>query len=117
MSDSSDQAQRVLQLQAIVNRLQARLGSGLADAAASLLAVAQDTPARLEQEWQLFWQEVELEAERLARGDSAVAHTGADSAPEADAGAGTGSTDPQQQIDALRARVAGLSQRLDGVAP
>ena len=92
-----------VQWQAIVNRLQARLGSGVADAAASLMAAAQEAPGRVNQEWQLFWQEVELEADRLSRADAAPAPA---PAPEP--------TDPQQQIDALRAKVAAISQRLDG---
>lgn len=91
-----------LQLQALLNRLQARLGGGLADAAASLLAAAEQAPARVSQEWQLFWQEVELESERLARGEAA-----AEANPEAAA------TALQQQIDSLRARVAAMALKLD----
>ena len=91
-----------LQLQALLNRLQARFGSGLADAAATLLAAAEQAPSRVSQEWQLFWQEVELESERLARGEAA-----------ADAGSNAAAADLQQQIDNLRARVASLSQLLD----
>jgi uncharacterized protein YceH (UPF0502 family) len=91
-----------LQLQALLNRLQARFGSGLADAAATLLTAAEQAPGRVSQEWQLFWQEVELESERLARGEGA-----ADAAPEA------GAAELQQQIDSLRARVAAIAQKLD----
>ena len=53
-------------LQAAVNRLAARLGSGLADTAAGLAVIAQEAPARLQQELSLFWDEVAQEAERLA---------------------------------------------------
>lgn len=93
-----------LQLQAVINRLQARLGSGLAETAASLLSAAERAPSRAAQEWQLFWQEVELESDRLARGES-----------PASAGAPIDATAAalQQQIDRLRARVANLSQVLD----
>jgi uncharacterized protein YceH (UPF0502 family) len=91
-----------LQLQALLNRLQARLGGGLADAAASLLAAAEQAPARVHQEWQLFWQEVELESERLARGEAA-----------ADASAEAPAAELQQQIDRLRARVAAIAHKLD----
>lgn len=115
MSSASPQSSLPLQVQALLNRLQARLGSGLADAAASLLAAAEQTPGRLGREWELFWQEVELETERLA-------HDGAQADPDASANA-TGnadfayppssSTDPQVLIDSLRAQVAALSQRLD----
>ena len=45
-------------IQAALNRLVVRLGSGLADAAAELSLLAQDTPGRLRREWQLFVEEV-----------------------------------------------------------
>ena len=99
-------------LQAAVQRLSARLGSGLADAAAQLSLLAQDTPDKLRQEFQLFWQEVELEADRLERGDDAVVA----SPPEPAAGYQGdpfSQQDPQTQIDALRAQVASLVRRLD----
>ena len=97
-------------LQAAVNRLAARMGSAVADTAAGLAVLAQDAPARLQQELALFWQEVEQEAERLERGD-----------PAADAAAGaepaSRCADPQEQIDRLRAQVAGLARRLETPIP
>ncbi|WP_315859039.1 hypothetical protein [Cyanobium sp. A1C-AMD] len=84
-----------------MQRLGARLGSGLVDAAANLALLAQDAPERLRQEFQLFWDEVEAEAARIERDDEPeVAIT----APSADI---------QDQIDALRARVAAMARRLD----
>lgn len=124
-------------LQAAVNRLSARLASGLADTAASVTLIAQDAPERLRQELQLFWQEVEQEAARLEREgpgtgpgaggsstgwNAAAGPPGAASAPGAggrgQGGPGAASSsgrpsDPQDMIDALRAQVAGLAQRLD----
>lgn len=111
-------------LQAAVNRLSARLASGLADTAASVSLLAQDAPDRLRQELQLFWQEVEQEAARLeregpgsqtSRGASTGWATGAEAAgPGAPSGVPSGSAaDPQEMIDALRAQVASLAQRLD----
>jgi hypothetical protein len=104
-------------LQAAVNRLAARLGSGLAESAASLAVLAQDAPARLQQELSLFWEEVELEAERLERGEGAPASA---AAQQRTASQQRGSSwgepagrDPQEQIDALRARVAELGRRLE----
>jgi uncharacterized protein YceH (UPF0502 family) len=90
-------------VKAAVNRLAARLGSGLADAAAGLAVLAQDAPARLQQELSLFWEEVTMEAERLEhdRPGPMPSH-GRRSAD-----------DPQERIDALRAKVAELSRRLD----
>lgn len=97
-------------VQAAVHRLSARMGSALVDTAASLAVLAQDGPARLQQEITLFWQEVELEAERLERGDVSSAAP----APAAGAAAAQAAPpDPQAQIDQLRARVAGLSRRLE----
>lgn len=90
-------------LQATINRLSARLGSQLADRVAELAVLAQDAPQRLQQEFSLFWEEVEQEARRLDQGDSA---------PAAERTA-TPSSDPQDQIDALRAQVATLARKLD----
>lgn len=98
-------------VQAALNRLSARLGSGLADAAASLAVLAQDAPERLRQEWQLFVEEVELEAQRLNHPDGAIPEPGA-GAEAAGSGAGP-SIDPQEQVDQLRARVARLARLLE----
>jgi len=89
-------------VQAALNRLAARCGSGLVDAAAGLAVAVQDAPVRLQQEFQLFWEEVEQEAERLERGEAAE--------PGA---AAAGRADPQQQIDALRAQLARIARQLD----
>ena len=92
-------------VQAALNRLTARLGSGLADAAAGLAVLAQDAPERFRQEWDLFREEVELEAERLERGEAAPSPGAPASAPM--------TVDPQQQIDQLRAQVARVARRLE----
>lgn len=91
-------------VQAALQRLAARLGSGLVDAAANLALLAQDAPERLRSELQLFWEEVEVEAARIERGDAEEPET---------TPAAAGPVDPQDQIDALRARVAGMARRLD----
>ncbi len=109
-------------IQAAVNRLAARLGSGLADVAAGLVVIAQDAPERLLQEWQLFVEEVEQEAVRLEQpgGGSTAAASWAGADQKAPSGAqGTdrhgpvAGVSPQDQIDQLRARVAQLSRRLE----
>lgn len=99
-------------LQAAVNRLAARMGSAVADTAAGLAVLAQDAPARLQQELTLFWQEVELEAERLERGEARPAAAAATASAPADPPA-----DPQEQIDRLRAQVAALARRLESPIP
>ncbi len=91
-------------LQATINRLSARLGSQLADRAAEIALFAQDAPQRLQREWTLFWEEVELEAERIDHGGPANAPTGEEARTQ---------TDPQDQIDALRAKVASLARKLE----
>ena len=96
-------------LQAAMQRLAVRMGSAVADTAASLAVLAQDAPARLQQELSLFWQEVELEAERLERGDAAASDSG-DGVAQSSASA---AADPQEQIDRLRAQVAAMARRLE----
>ncbi len=91
-------------LQATINRLGARLGSQLADRAADFAVLAQDAPQRLQREWILFWEEVEKEADRLDHGDTSGPRY-RDEAPVA--------SDPQEQIDALRAKVANLARKLE----
>ncbi|MBM5802186.1 MAG: hypothetical protein FJ077_15480 [Cyanobacteria bacterium K_DeepCast_35m_m2_023] len=111
----SDAPQLSVQLQAVFNRVQARLGSGLADAAASVMAAAEGAPARLAQEWDLFWEEVQLEAQRLDGGDGGGEAWTSTSVADAavSAAAPPLSRDPQVLIDGLRARVSALSQQLD----
>jgi hypothetical protein len=103
-------------LQAAFNRLQARLGSGLADSVAGLAVLAQEAPERLRSEWTLFWREVEQEAERLeneadpsAQASAAPGRSGTGPSPFSGA---THKTD-QARIDELRATVAALSRRLE----
>lgn len=94
-------------LQAALNRLGARVGSGLLDTAAGLAVLAQDAPRLVRNEFDRFRQEVEQEAERLERGEPpAPGSSPASSAPRS-------WPDPQDQIDALRARVAELARRLE----
>jgi len=103
-------------VQAAINRLSARLGSGLADAAANLAVLAQDAPERLREEWELFVEEVELEARRLEdpSADHGAMHEQAAGWGAAASPAAAGAVmDPQEQVDALRATVARLARRLE----
>ena len=93
-------------IRATVTRISARLGHGFADAAAELAVLAQDTPQRLRQEWDLFQDEVRAEAERIERGDQATVNTDVASSSEP-------SDNPQAVIDRLRAKVADLSQAIE----
>ena len=58
-------------VQAALNRLAARLGSSVMDAAAQFSVMAQDAPQKLQQELELFWQEVQQEAERIEQPQAA----------------------------------------------
>ena len=91
-------------LRAAMNRLIARVGEGVADAAAGVAVAVQDAPERLRQEWDLFQEEVKAEAERLQHEDQP--RTAADRS-------GTEPESLQQRIDRLRAQVADLSTRLE----
>ena len=125
-----------LLVQAVLNRLTSRVGSGLADAAATLAVLAREAPEKLQSDWDLFWEEVQLEAERLdagevgagsaAAGAASGAASGAAAGPDAVSADGDGATgdawagsaappqSPQEQIDELRALVAGIARRLEG---
>ena len=92
-------------IRATVNRLSARLGHGLADAAAELAVLAQDAPERLRQEWDLFQEEVQAEAERIEYGETITAD-GTAAAPSKDLSS-------QERIDQLRATVAEISRALE----
>jgi len=96
---------------ATVNRISARLGHGLADAAAELAVLAQDAPERLRQEWEVFQEEVRAEAERLDQpgGDPVASPSDELRSP----GLVNSDTSPQQVIDRLRAKVSEISQQLE----
>ena len=91
---------------AAMNRLIARVGEGVADAAAGVAVAVQDAPDRIRQEWDLFQEEVKAEAERLQQTSASGSASTQASDPE--------SHEPlQQRIDRLRAQVAELSMRLE----
>ena len=107
-------------IRAAVSRIGARLGHGLADAAAEIAVLAQDAPDRLRQEWDLFQQEVRAEAERLENGESSPSTE--DATAVRDATAVTDTTGvvtqptartPQEMVDHLRASVAELNRMLE----
>ena len=89
-----------------MNRLIARVGESVADAAAGVAVAVQDAPERIRQEWDLFQEEVKAEAERLQHEDQPRTASTADRP-------GTEPESLQQRIDRLRAQVADLSTRLE----
>jgi len=93
-------------LRAAMNRLIARVGEGVADAAAGVAVAVQDAPERIRQEWDLFQEEVKAEAERLQHDEQPRSASAADRS-------GTEHESLQQRIDRLRAQVADLSTRLE----
>ena len=113
-------------IRAAVSRIGARLGHGLADAAAEIAVLAQDAPDRLRQEWELFQEEVRAEAERLENGESSPSTADPTAVGDAtavrDATAVTDTTGvvtqptartPQEMVDHLRASVAELNRMLE----
>ena len=90
-----------------MNRLAARLGHGLADAAAGLAVLAKDAPERFSKEWDLFQQEVIAEADRLEQESGEVSETKATSSPVSN------QDQAQDQIDRLRAKVADLNRQVE----
>ena len=93
-------------LRAAMNRLIARVGEGVADAAAGVAVAVQDAPERIRQEWDLFQEEVKAEAERLQHEQQPRSASAAERS-------GTEHESLQQRIDRLRAQVADLSTRLE----
>ena len=91
---------------AAMNRLMARVGEGVADAAAGMAVAVQDAPERIRQEWDLFQEEVKAEAERLQQENQPHAASSSDRP-------GSEHEPLQQRIDRLRAQVADLSTRLE----
>ena len=85
-------------VQAALNRLAARLGSSAMDAAAQFSVMAQDAPQKLE----LFWQEVQQEAERIEQPPTVSSEVTV-----------AGPENLQEQLDGLRAQVAEFSRRLE----
>ncbi len=95
-------------LRAALHRVIARMGHGVADAAAGLAVLLQDAPERARQEWDLFQEEVKAEAERLEREGEARS---VDADPSSDVSDGKESL--QTKIDQLRTKVADLGDRME----
>jgi len=93
-------------IRAAMNRLLARVGEGMADAAAGMAVAVQGAPERIRQEWDLFQEEVKAEAERLEQENQPHSASSVNSA-------GSEHEPLQQRIDRLRADVADLSARLE----
>ena len=100
-------------IRATINRLGARIGHGLADAAAEIAVLAQDAPDRLRQEWDLFQEEVRAEADRLERGPEATQATDFDPTTAPVGTATEPKATPQELVDRLRASVAEINTMLE----
>ena len=100
-------------IRATINRLGARIGHGLADAAAEIAVLAQDAPDRLRQEWDLFQEEVRAEADRLERGPEATQATDLDSTTAPVGTATEAEPTSQELVDRLRASVAEINTMLE----
>ena len=100
-------------IRATVNRISARLGHGLADAAAEIAVLAQDAPERFRQEWELFQEEVQAEAERLEHGDAPAPPSPGAGIETADITTDSQPSSPQDLVDRLRASVAEINSVLE----
>ncbi len=93
-------------LKATLNRLTARLRKGLIDLANDFATVADKAPDKLRKEWDLFQEEVYEEVERL-KTEAANNEEAASTNKKSD------SSNPQDKIDRLRAKVAELSRKIE----
>ena len=100
-------------IRATVNRISARLGHGLADAAAEIAVIAQEAPERLRQEWELFQDEVRAEAERLENGEAATPPASDSGVESAVISSESNPSSPQDLVDRLRASVAEINRALE----
>ena len=91
-----------------MHRVLARMGHGVADAAAGFAVLLQDAPDRVRQEWDLFQEEVKAEAERLDR-ENGGRGVDAESSPASS----VSEESLQTKIDQLRSRVAELGIRME----
>ena len=91
-----------------MHRVLARMGHGVADAAAGFAVLVQDAPDRVRQEWDLFQEEVKAEAERLDR-ENGGRGMDAQSSPASS----VDEESLQTKIDQLRSRVAELGIRME----
>ena len=95
-------------LRAAMHRVLARMGHGVADAAAGFAVLVQDAPDRVRHEWDLFQEEVKAEAERLDR-ENGGRGVDAQSSPSSS----VDEESLQTKIDQLRSRVAELGIRME----
>ena len=91
-----------------MHRVLARMGHGVADAAAGFAVLVQDAPDRVRQDWDLFQEEVKAEAERLDR-ENGGRGVDAQSSPASS----VDEESLQTKIDQLRSRVAELGIRME----
>ena len=91
-----------------MHRVLARMGHGVADAAAGFAVLVQDAPDRVRQEWDLFQEEVKAEAERL---DREIGGRGVDA--QSSPASSVDEESLQTKIDQLRSRVAELGIRME----
>ena len=94
-------------LKATLNRLIVRLNKSLADTTKKISLLVNDAPQRIQTEWDLFKEEVKLEAERIDS-ISQQEDTSKSKAPD------NQSEEPiQEKIDGLRKRLSLLNRKLD----
>ncbi|WP_320677572.1 hypothetical protein [Prochlorococcus sp. MIT 1300] len=94
-------------LKATLNRLIVRLNKSLADTTKKISLLVDDAPQRIQTEWDLFKEEVKLEAERI---DSISQQEGTSKSTAPD---NQNKEAIQEKIDGLRERLSLLNRKLD----
>ena len=95
-------------LQATLNRLRVRIAKRLVNTAAELAVIANEAPERLQQEWEIFQEEVLAEANQLEN------ETKAENAPNSKNETQSCEIEqPQKKIAELRSKVAELSNKIE----
>tara|TARA_Y100001968_G_scaffold333087_1_gene394042 strand:+ start:2849 stop:3163 length:315 start_codon:yes stop_codon:yes gene_type:complete len=94
-------------LKAAINRITARLGEKITDAATEMTSLALEAPELLKKEWEILKEEIYTEAERLKKDDDLKEQNSTDpkNSSEIDS--------PIERIDQIRARVAELNQKIE----
>ena len=92
-------------MQAILNRLRARIGQKAVESLSDLINKAEETPQILQEKWKDFKEEVVLEVDRLEK----------DKDKDKDKDSGKIINEHQLIISNIRKRISNLNSKIEGV--